>query len=422
MSRPLPTMRFALLLASLLWTACGLPQGQKVLQLEVSQAGEVLLVTSFDAADSRAGEQLWEDACEAPFAVAHVGGDLGQDLSYCVEGESWVMIRHVDRVETRARVTDLRLRRSSPSVDAWSLEPLDVTRIQNSAELSKRSLKVFILAGQSNMVGSGIVQADPKRNEGKGTLEYLVKNEASAEKYAHLVDEEGAWKAREDVWISYFDRAGPLSVGYGAREDTIGPELGFGCVVGDHFEDPVLLIKVAWGGKAIGKEFRPPSAGGEVGESYTALFAEVKRVLAELDQLFPKLKYGEVELLGLGWHQGWNDRVNQAFNDAYEENLSFFIRDARKELEMPGLPFVIAETGMSGHEEKHPRAVSLMKAQAAVARREEFRGNVAFVGTKDFWRDKADSPSGQAYHWNNNAETFYLIGEGMGQAMIRLLR
>ena len=169
------------------------------------------------------------------------------------------------------------------------------------------------------------------------------------------------------------------------------------------------------------QEFRPPSAGGEVGESFTALFAEVKRVLAELDQLFPKLKYGEVELLGLGWHQGWNDRVNQAFNDAYEENLSFFIRDARKELEMPGLPFVIAETGMSGHEEKHPRAVSLMKAQAAVAQREEFRGNVAFVGTKDFWRDKADSPSGQAYHWNNNAETFYLIGEGMGRAMLELI-
>ena len=314
-----------------------------MLQLEVSHAGEVLLVTSFDAADHRAGEQLWEDACETPFAVTHVGGDLGKDLSYCVEGESWVTIRHLDRVETRARVTDLRLRRSSPSVDAWSLEPLEVARIQNSAALSKRSLKVFILAGQSNMVGSGIVQADPDRNEGKGTLEYLVKNEASAAKYAHLVDDQGAWKARDDVWITYFDRAGRLNVGYGAREDTIGPELGFGCVVGDYFEEPVLLIKVAWGGKAIGKEFRPPSAGGEVGESYTALFAEVKRVLAELDQIFPKLKYDKLELLGLGWHQGWNDRVNQAFNDAYEVNLSCFIRDARKELEMPALPELVGK-------------------------------------------------------------------------------
>lgn len=284
-----------------------------------------------------------------------------------------------------------------------------------------KTLKVFILAGQSNMQGSGIVKADPNRNEGKGSLEWLVKNAETAEKYAHLVDKKGDWKQRDDVWISYFERKGKLGVDYGAREGTIGPELGFGCVVGDHFEEPVLLIKVAWGGKALGAEFRPPSAGGEVGESYSALVAEVKRVMKELDEIFPKLKVDKVELLGVGWHQGWNDRVNQAFNDAYEENMAHFIRDFRKELQMPELPFVIAETGMSGHEEKHPRAVSLMKAQAAVAQREEFRGNVAFVGTKDFWRDKAVSPSGQAYHWNNNAETFYLIGEGMGKAMLELV-
>jgi alpha-galactosidase len=85
------------------------------------------------------------------------------------------------------------------------------------------------------------------------------------------------------------------------------------------------------------------------------------------------------------------------------------------------MPFVIAETGMTGPEEKHPRALSLMKAQAAVAEQPEFKGNVAFVGTKSFWREKDQSPSGQGYHWNSNAETYYLIGESMGKAMIMLL-
>jgi alpha-galactosidase len=61
-----------------------------------------------------------------------------------------------------------------------------------------------------------------------------------------------------------------------------------------------------------------------------------------------------------------------------------------------------------------------MKAQAAVAERDEFRGNVAFVGTKRFWREAADSPTGQGYHWNTNAETYYLIGEAMGQSMLTL--
>ena len=78
--------------------------------------------------------------------------------------------------------------------------------------------------------------------------------------------------------------------------------------------------------------------------------------------------------------------------------------------------FVIAETGMSGPEEKHPRALALMKAQAAVAEREEFKGNVAFVGTKAFWRPQEKSPSAQGYHWNSNAETYYLIGKAMAEA------
>jgi alpha-galactosidase len=102
--------------------------------------------------------------------------------------------------------------------------------------------------------------------------------------------------------------------------------------------------------------------------------------------------------------------------------MANFIHDVRKDLGVAKLPFVIAETGMSGWEEKHPRALSLMKAQAAVAKHDEFQGNVAFVGTRDFYRPKEDSPSGQAYHWNSNAETHYLIGEVMGKAVLRLMQ
>jgi alpha-galactosidase len=285
-------------------------------------------------------------------------------------------------------------------------------------------LRVFVLAGQSNMVGAGEVRAREERNGGKGSLEHLVRAEATRERYAHLVDAEGEWVRRDDVWISFTgarEARGRLAPGFGAREDAIGPELGFGQVVGDHLEQPVLLLKVAWGGKSLAVDFRPPSAGGEVGPSYTELFRSIRAELASLDERFPDLEHEGVELAGFGWHQGWNDRIDQEFNDAYEENLACFIRDARCELGAPELPFVIAETGMSGREERHPRALSLMEAQAAVARREEFRGTVAFVGTRDFFRPKEESPTGQAYHWNNNAETYYLIGEGMGRAMVGLL-
>jgi alpha-galactosidase len=288
-----------------------------------------------------------------------------------------------------------------------------------SAPPTKRVM-VFVLAGQSNMEGQGFIKADPKRNEGKGSLEYLTKDKATADKFKHLVGKDGKWVVRDDVWVHYLGRKGKLTVGYGAKEDRIGPELGFGQVIGDAFEEPVLLIKLAWGGKSLAKDFRPPSSGGEVGPYYKEIVGRTKAVLKDLKKEFPEFGDRGYELAGFGWHQGWNDRVNQAFNDEYEKNLANFIRDIRKDLGVKKLPFVIAETRMSGKEEKHPRALSLMKAQAAVAEYEEFKGNVAFVGTKEFWRPKEASPTGQAYHWNTNAETYYLIGEAMGRAMKKL--
>lgn len=279
------------------------------------------------------------------------------------------------------------------------------------------SVKVFILAGQSNMEGHGFIPADPKRNGGKGSLEFVVKDPASAGKFGHLVGKDGKWVVRDDVLIHYLDRKGKLTAGFGVKPDRIGPELGFGTVVGDAFEEPVLLIKLAWGGKSLAQDFRPPSSGGETGPYYKEIIERTRTVLKNIEAEFPELGGRDYVLAGFGWHQGWNDRVNQAFNDEYEKNLANFIRDIRKDLGVPKLPFVIAETGMSGHAEKHPRALSLMKAQAAVARYPEFQGNVAFVGTKSFWRDKDVSPSGQAYHWNTNAETYYMIGEAMGIAI-----
>jgi alpha-galactosidase len=306
------------------------------------------------------------------------------------------------------------------------------------AEAATQPVRVFILAGQSNMEGHGFIAAEPKRNGGKGSLEFLVKDAATAKRFAHLVDAAGQWRTRDDVWITYLDRKGLLTVGYGARQEMIGPELGFGWVMGDALDEPVLLIKCAWGGKSLAVDFRPPSAGkppyslGEkadvaiaqdpaiVGKYYREMLVLTKAALANLKDLVPGSD-GRYVLSGFAWHQGWNDRINDKFNAEYESNLARFIRDIRKYLGAPLLPFVIAETGMSGPEEKHPLALSLMKAQAAVADRPEFKGNVAFVSTKEFWRPQDQSPNGQGYHWNSNAETHYLIGEAMGKAMKRLI-
>jgi alpha-galactosidase len=303
-----------------------------------------------------------------------------------------------------------------------------------------KPVRVFILAGQSNMEGQGFIAADPKRNEGKGSLEFLAKDPATTKHFAPLQDPSaaGQWKKRDDVWISYLERKGPLTVGFGATPEKIGPELGFGWVMGDTLDEPVLLIKCAWGGKSLAIDFRPPSAGklpyslGEKGDAelaknpeslgkyYRETLTRTKAALARVKELVPGSD-GRYVLAGFGWHQGWNDRISDKFNAEYESNMVAFIQDMRKDLGAPALPFVIAETGMNGPTETHPRALSLMKAQANAAARPEFKGNVAFVSTKAFWRPQEQSPTGQGYHWNTNAETYYLIGEAMGEAMKKLL-
>ncbi|MDX1695858.1 MAG: sialate O-acetylesterase [Ketobacteraceae bacterium] len=283
-------------------------------------------------------------------------------------------------------------------------------------------LKVFILAGQSNMVGTGIVSPSASHidyNGGMGTLEYLVSDPGTRARYQHLINPDGSWASRDDVWLVDLDASGPVSVAGQAR---IGPDLQFSQVVGDYYQDKVLVIKIAWGGKSLFVDFRPPSSGGDTGPYYLAMIDRIREVLGNIGSFMPGYDGRGYEIVGFGWHQGWNDRVNQEANDEYQYNLVNFINDVRAELNMPDMPFVLATTGMSGWQETHPRALSLMAAQLAAPDDPNLKaGKVRAVETRDFWRDREISPSNQGYHWNNNAETYFLIGDGMGNAMTELL-
>src|SRR5207342_2240988 len=97
------------------------------------------------------------------------------------------------------------------------------------------------------------------------------------------------------------------------------------------------------------------------------------------------------------------------------------IHDVRKEFHAPKLPVVIGElTGPWVHAPEEWDA--LRKAQAAVARRPEFKDNVLFVETHDFVRKPEDSPNpGHGHHEFGNAETYYLVGDALGKGMKTLL-
>ena len=95
-------------------------------------------------------------------------------------------------------------------------------------------------------------------------------------------------------------------------------------------------------------------------------------------------------MAGFVWFQGWNDMINAEYTAEYTTNLTHFIRDVRKDLKAPKLPFVIGQMGVDGTK-ANPGVKRFKDAQAAVMHVPEFKGNVALVKTDVFWDTDADA-------------------------------
>ena len=276
------------------------------------------------------------------------------------------------------------------------------------------------------MQGQGVVDFDhPKHyNGGRGILKNVMKTPGHADRYKHIVDANGDWIVRDDVFVRYQTKeelkTGGLSIGftgYGGKHH-IGPEFQLGHLAGEAFDEPVLLIKTAWGGKSIHNDFRPPSAGGATGEFYTKMLAEYREALAKLGDEFPHLAKCKPELGGFVWFQGWNDMFNDDARNDYQANLVHLINDIRKEVGQPDLPVVIGELGNDGRDVGKPM-LAIRAAQKAAA--EALGPYTVFVPTTQFARPAKESPNvSHGHHWYGNAESYFLIGDALGQALLKL--
>ena len=120
-------------------------------------------------------------------------------------------------------------------------------------------LKIFILSGQSNMVGFGQVKGDAP-----GTMEAYVKS--NPKDYGHLVDGKGEPVVRDDVWIvdlSYPDkqRQGWLTTGYGANADTSAPNTASASRSGTTTRTRFSSSSQHGAAARCSHNFLPPSAG-----------------------------------------------------------------------------------------------------------------------------------------------------------------
>lgn len=298
-------------------------------------------------------------------------------------------------------------------------------------------------------------------------LEYQVNQPETRDFFRHL-KKNGKWIIRDDVWINFLNRRGKLTVGFGSP-NRIGPELEFGNTMGDHFDQQVLIIKTAWGGKSLGRDFRPPSSGlpseeklqeidrqtnernkkrkrpdvtlEEVrvmyGKYYREMMKEIETTLRELKVRFPEYEGQGYEIAGFVWFQGWNDMFDPDFRANYGKHMANFIHDVRKDLDVPDLPFVIGQMGQGGLEGASDRMQPIKNAQASMEAIPEFKGNVKVVRTDIFWdrkaatlvknwRDHVDEwnkvGSDYGYHYLGSAITFSKIGRAFGEAMLELMK
>ncbi len=286
-----------------------------------------------------------------------------------------------------------------------------------TATAADKPLKVFILVGQSNMEGHAKVE----------TFDYIGDDPRTAPLLTRMRNTDGTPRICEGAWISYYtgrgdengEGFGKLTAGYGSRPNPsddggkIGPEFTFGITMDEAFEEPVLIIKTAWGGKSLFYDFRPPGAGvyprtaddiekdrrpeSGSGHYYRLMLKHVKHVLSDIGRVVPDYdpKQG-YEIAGFVWFQGFNDMVSRDVYPTlpkdssgnrfakYSEWMADFIRDIRKDLDAPKMPFVIGVMGVGGNEANEGN-LEFRKAMAAPAALPEFKGNVMAVPTSPFW-------------------------------------
>ena len=264
---------------------------------------------------------------------------------------------------------------------------------------------------------------------GNGDLDAVAKREG---KFPWLVDGQGEWTVRNDV---YFQEARLAKDGKGSplsptsnNGRSIGPELGFGHVMGTWHDEQVLLIKTAQGNRSLGFDFRPPSSGrtdpGNEFESaeYRLMIEGVRKTLANIESVVPGYQNQGYEIAGFVWFQGHKDSFAEQSIAEYEQHLVNLINDVRKEFKVPKLPVVVATVGFGGRnmQEKFVRILNAQMAVGDAVKHPEYKGTIASVDTRPFWRDVVESPKSEDYHYNRNAETYVRIGDALGRAMVQL--
>ena len=181
------------------------------------------------------------------------------------------------------------------------------------------TLRVFIFAGQSNMVGSDSKVKDIQR------FPPFVGLDMPQEKVLFSYNIGREEKRNSKGWVALQ----PV-------ENIVGPELSFARSISQTIKAPIAIIKCAAGGTTLGGDWNPDKPSGF--KLYPEALQLIQSSLAELDK--NKVAY---RIEGFMWHQGENDMFSKEFKPNYGRNLKNFVASWRRELKAPNLKFYIGE-------------------------------------------------------------------------------
>jgi len=189
----------------------------------------------------------------------------------------------------------------------------------NPAAANPDPVRVFIFAGQSNMVGSDSRVADIARFPPFAGLDRPQPDVL----FSYNLGRET--KRTSDGWV-------PLA----PVDSVVGPELSFARQVTRATGARIAIIKCAAGGTTLGGDWNPDNPTGF--RLYPLALDLVRTSLTELDRR--KIPY---RLEAFCWHQGENDMFDAGFRTRYGANLRRFIERWRADLNTPDLRFQLGE-------------------------------------------------------------------------------
>lgn len=176
------------------------------------------------------------------------------------------------------------------------------------------SIKLFILAGQSNMVGyqSNLAELPPHLQENFPQV---------------------LWYNSQNQWETLQTPTEPLPFSQSvANRQGFGPEISLGYRLSSYLKTPIALVKYAQNGTNLERDWNP-----HLPDSlYRQTLARVEAAIADLSA-----RGYRVEIAGFFWMQGESDAKNDPYMAGnYQPNLTRFILQLRRDLSQPQLLFV----------------------------------------------------------------------------------